>query len=222
VTVSTSTRTAGGGHELAHFFAPIFGIDGSKVGATASAAWGSPKSGPAMLPLAISACQFDPSLTTGRQLIQINTGPSCVGPNGHAIPGGFGWLVTSGIDCTVTVDTATPQIPSDTGGNFPSNCKEELEDMKNQTLLVPIFGNAGLSGANGWYKIHGFAAFKIEGWRFSGNNDLNWNNNAFTSALRCTGDCRGIIGTFQKFVSLQDGFEYGGPNLGATNVTLTQ
>jgi hypothetical protein len=61
VTVTTSTRTAGGGHELAHFFAPILGISSTEVGAKASAAWGSPKKGPAMLPLADHRTAADPN-----------------------------------------------------------------------------------------------------------------------------------------------------------------
>ncbi|MHA7220284.1 pilus assembly protein TadG-related protein [Arthrobacter sp. MDT1-48-3] len=219
VTVKTSTLNPDGSHALAHFFAPVLGIDSTEVGATASAAWGSPSAGPAILPLTFSMCQFDPALTGTTRLIQYNTGPSCVGPTGHAIPGGFGWLKTPAGACSVNVDTATARTASDTGNSFPGVCLDELETMKNQTILIPVFEDTGGSGNNGWYKIYGFAAFEITGWKFGGNGQtgLNWNNSP-----SCTGNCRGIIGSFQRFVTLDTDFTFGGPNLGARSVHLTQ
>lgn len=55
----------------------------------------------------------------------------------------------------------------------------------------------------------------------TGDTNLNWNNSLYPEAT-CTGDCRGIIGTFEKFVSLEAGFEFGGPDVGATAVILTE
>jgi Flp pilus assembly protein TadG len=221
VTVNTTTLNPDGSHALAHFFAPVLGVDSTEVGATASAAWGSPKAGPAMLPLTFSMCQFDAALTGTTRLIQYNTGPSCVGPTGHAIPGGFGWLKTPAGTCSADVDTATARTASDTGNSFPGVCLDELQAMKNQTILIPVFEdaeNAGGNGSNGWYKIYGFAAFKITGWKFGGNGQsaLNWNNTP-----SCTGNCRGIIGSFQHFVTLDTAYTPGGPNLGAQTVYLT-
>lgn len=73
VTVTTSTLTAGGENELAHLFAPVLGIDSSEIGARATAGWGSPSSGPAILPMAISHCNFPLGLAAGRQLIRYDT-----------------------------------------------------------------------------------------------------------------------------------------------------
>lgn len=60
-------------------------------------------------------CQFDPALTV--TFIQYNTGPSCVGPTDHAMPGGFGWLKTPSGQCSLNVGIATAQITSDNGNS---------------------------------------------------------------------------------------------------------
>lgn len=217
VTVNTSTLNADGSYALAHWFAPILGIDTTEVRATATAAWGSPKDGPAMLPLTFSKCQFDPPQMGVTRLIQYNTGPSCVGSTGHAIPGGFGWLKTNDGECSATVKTGF-ETSSATGNTFAGECLGELAAMKNSTILIPVFEDTGSTGTNGWYKISGFAAFKITGWRFGGNGQagLNWNNEP-----SCTGNCRGIIGSFQNFVTLQAGFTTGGKDYGAQKVFLS-
>jgi hypothetical protein len=72
-----------------------------------------------------------------------------------------------------------------------------------------------------------FAAFKVAGWKFSGTDntlpDSFRNTNAYVSNnLACTGNCRGIIGSFVKYVSLADGYSLGPVDaFGATIVRLT-
>jgi hypothetical protein len=96
-----------------------------------------------------------------------------------------------------------------------------MQNFKNQIILIPVFEQAGGSGASGWYKIYGFAAFKITGWKFGGNgsSDLNWNN---TGTPSWTGNCRGIIGSFQRFIDMSSTRTLGGPDLGAKNIKLTK
>ncbi len=115
--------------------------------------------------MAISHCNFPLGLAAGRQLIRYDTTVTCVGPTGHSIPGGFGWLSQTPGTCSVDVDVADPQTPVTTGNNFPSNCVTQLQTMKNETVLIPLYEQYGLSGSNGWYKNHGFAAFHVEGWK---------------------------------------------------------
>jgi hypothetical protein len=223
VTVQTGTLNKDGTTKIDYFFAPVLGIDSGTATATASAAWGSPASGPAVFPLTFSMCQFDTALSGTTQLIQYNTGPSCVGPTGHAIPGGFGWLKTPSGQCSVNVSIATAQVLSDNGNSFPltSQCTTAMQSFKNQTILIPVFEQADSSGANAWYKIYAFAAYKITGWKFGGNGDaqLNWNN---TGTPSCTGNCRGIIGSFQRFIDIGSAYTMGGPDLGAKNIRLTK
>jgi Flp pilus assembly protein TadG len=222
VTVQTGTLNKDGSTTIDYFFAPALGIESGAATATASASWGSPASGPAVLPLTFSMCQFDPALTGVTRLIEYKAGLGCNGPTNHPIPGGFGWLSTGG-QCSINVSSATAHTPGDSGNSIPlsSQCISAMQNMKNQTILIPMFEDAGGSGASGWYKIYGFAAFKITGWKFGGNgqSDLNWNN---TGTPSCTGSCRGIIGSFQKFVDLGSVYTSGGPDLGARIIKLTK
>ncbi len=63
------------------------------------------------------------------------------------------------------------------------------------------------------------AAFKIQGYRLSGNPEFNWNNDVH-GALSCTGSCRGIIGTFVKVVSLDSDLTPGGIDFGVSTISL--
>lgn len=223
VTVQTSTRdgTTGAG-TLALRFAPVLGIDDKTVGAAATASWGSPASGPAVLPLAFAACAFARSgvqvITTGGTS---GSSASCplVSGSGNPLPGGFGWLDDPSGQCRATVDIATnAPMSSDTGASLPTNCEAVLRAALGDTVLLPVFSTATGSGTGGTYTIRGWAAFKLLGWQFPSSRH---NNNTYTGA-RCTGDCKGIIGEFLSMVSLDDRFTTGGPNLGASIVTLTR
>ena len=90
-----------------HWFAPILGEDSTEVSARATAAWGAPGSGAAVLPLAFSWCEFEkqtggglPSSTTPRTIYFTKTSPAvagtpeCTGPSDLIVPGGFAWLDT--------------------------------------------------------------------------------------------------------------------------------
>ena len=59
-----------------------------------------------------------------------------------------------------------------------------------------------------------FAAFKVTGWKFSGDSGLPYtfrsdNRPAPYHCDECKGNCRGIIGKFVKYVSLADGYTLG-------------
>ncbi|WEO78006.1 pilus assembly protein TadG-related protein [Cryobacterium sp. SO2] len=223
VRVQTSTKDgATGAGTLALSFAPVLGIDSKAVAASATASWGSPASGPAMLPLAFAECAF---ARTGVQVITTGgtTGSSATCPlvngSGTPLPGGFGWLDDPTGTCRATVNIATSAaMSSDTGANLPTGCAAVLTAALGKTVLLPVFSSATGSGSGGSYTIRGWAAFKLLGWRFPSSS---YNNNTYTGA-RCTGSCKGVIGEFVSFVSLDDRFTTGGPNLGASIVTLTR
>lgn len=203
-----------------HFaFAPALGINGAAASASATARWGSPSGGPAVLPIAFSWCSFQ-NLPKGVETLITYFGQStrtCNGPSGKVIPGGFGWLQSAPGQCQAVVDTATAQTLGQPGNSFPGICDNELQKLKTQTVLLPVYEDADGTGSGGWYKLYGFAAFRMTGYRFGGST--TWNS---TSAPSCTGDCRGIKGYFTELVSLDRAFTLGGPDLGGSVVALAQ
>ncbi|EMY33876.1 Flp pilus assembly protein TadG [Arthrobacter crystallopoietes BAB-32] len=241
VSVTTSTRSSDG-HTLAQAFAPILGLDDSATVTTRSTArWSAPVAGTAVLPIAISYCQFAGMLDAGIQRVDFNPNrstasgcssssiPGYTGP-AYTIPGGFGWLKqdpSQPCRTRINVSASTlpefpvdPEVGGDTGNDLPAACKNNntLSKIVNTTVLLPIYDEAGGTGTNAWYNIMGFAAFELSGWNFSGSAY----NNLSPAAVACTGSCRALIGEFVTFVTLDAGeqkFTFGGtPNNFGTNL----
>jgi Flp pilus assembly protein TadG len=221
VSVATSTRDSSGAGSLALSFAPILGIDSKTVGATASAGWGSPLSGPAVIGMTFAPCVF--KLDGAIQVISMHGdsgGVSCssTSPSGKLLPGGFGWLKDTSGNCQATVTAGTAAtVSGSTGASLPPGCEALLTSMVNETVLLPVYSDLGGTGASAYFQIRGWASFKLLGYNFPG---LNYRNQTYAGA-HCKGDCKGIIGQFISFVSLDDRFTRGGPNLGTSVVTLT-
>jgi hypothetical protein len=199
--------------------------------------------GKAVLPIAISYCQFVGMLDGGLQRVDFNpnnqttagcsssTVPGSTGAP-YTIPGGFGWLKQDPQQpcrTKINLGAANPEMPvdpdvgSDPGNDVPSSCKQTnmLQQIAGSTVLLPLYDNAGGQGANAWYHIIGFAAFKVTGWNFSSTTY----NNLSPASVHCTGNCRALIGEFVTFVTLDAGeqdFIFGGANntFGASLVTL--
>jgi len=205
VQVTTGTRDgATGAGALAYTFAPVLGIDSARPTATATAAWGSPKAGPAVLPLAFAPCEF--ALGGDIRVFRTHGDATCssTSPSGKVLPGGFSWLADPSGTCTVRVDIdVNATIPSDNGNSLPSGCSTVLTpSMAGKTLLLPVFVDVGGTGSNGWYKIRGWAAFELLGWNFS---SASYHSTTYSIA-KCTGSCRGLIGRFVRFVSFDERF----------------
>jgi hypothetical protein len=223
VKVTTSTRDAktGAGY-LALSFAPVLGIKTKQVAASATAAWGSPSAGPDVLALAFAPCVF--KLNGAIQVIQIqgNGGSSCssTSPSGQVMPGSFGWLADPYGTCSANVAAGGTVLEGSTGVSISNDCDAALNNLyKNQTVLLPVYSDITNTGSGPAYVIQGWAAFRILGWNFPSGNP--YNNNTYPGAT-CTGSCKGLIGQFVSFVSLDDRFSTGGPNLGVSVVTLTK
>ncbi len=216
VTVATSTVSR-------HVFAPVLGIDSSDVAAQATARWGSPTGGTAVLPLAFSWCSFQkqtdgglPSSTAVRTINETKVAEkddedSCTGPSGNTVPGGFGWVDTDPGSCNATsrVDT---RMYSDPGRSASQGCSDEdFRAVRGKTVLLPIFDRHGGQGDNAWYEVYGYAAFHVTGYKFPGHS-----YNA-----SCAKNC--ITGYYTRFVDLDDAFDYSptAPRLGASIVSLT-
>lgn len=217
VTVTTSTRN-GTSSFLSKMFATALNAGPVTVGATATAAWGSPGSGPATLPLAFAPCQFkeDGSLVT----ITTQGASSCVSdnPSGGTIPGGFAWLASDPGKCQATVypdDPSTPGITdpyskSGTGNNVATACKDVVGSLLNTVVLFPVYSDPAAQGAGGKYYIKGYAAFLLVGYWFPGihggdTTGLNGSNN-------------GIRGKFVEWVADPSLYGGGGYSGGGANL----
>lgn len=183
-TVDASTSDATGGTILPHYFAKIFGISGTTVRASATAQWGPLVYGPS-LPLVLSMCEFDEAVGTPMQLpsdpvtiiFHDGNAEGCDGPapGGLDLPGGFGWVDTSGCEATYSVDDGGVWAGSSTGANPPSGCTASnfpLGDLyPDPPLLFPIFdGETRNEGAYGEFHLIGYAAFELYGYRLQPGN----------------------------------------------------
>jgi Flp pilus assembly protein TadG len=225
VTVVTSTRATNGGSILPFSFAQVIsGSPGQTVHARATATW----SGIARadtIRLVISACEWDRATNGGTTYNTTFTGPptlilfhtggqaaaDCAAQAGqdsdgdHRMPGGFGWVDSS--NCTAAFIAGTFTVGTDTGNSAPGNC--DLAALVGKTVLLPIFDDITGTGNTGRYHIKGFAELRITGYRFPAKTG---------GAVPCTSPNSCIGGYFTRFVAAADAA--GGPDLGATTVTL--
>lgn len=234
VTVTTSTLS-GSNTFLTKMFASALNAPPATVRAYATAVV-DPVGGATAFPLAISDCQYDlsgPEVTGDIQLIKYKPGSgTCTSTSGHVIPGGFGWLDHTGGPCLAATD-ADDTVPTDTGANYPGACDATLTLWKN-TLQAggtvegtfPVYDDAGGTGAGGWFQIRGYATFQMIGWRFSGSGDPQVFRSGMphvgSAANVCDNPCRGIIGQFTKFESIDSSGGPGGAgaDLGSVEIRL--
>ncbi|POH74854.1 TadE/TadG family type IV pilus assembly protein [Arthrobacter glacialis] len=230
------SKDAANGNPVQLAFANIFGTSEADVSASATASWGPPESGTSV-PWTFGKCVFDKSLTATQKAELADTGNFTGDPSGahvllrsdtnavytpecptSAYPtGGFGWLDLEGGKCEATVDVGTGQAGSKPGNSIDNLCKPQLDGMLAKPILIPIFSSStDKGGQHAEYTIYGFAAFQVTGWKF------NPENHPDSLAPACTGNCRGFMGYFTRFVSLDEGLSLGtGPNLGGSIVRLT-
>ncbi len=69
-------------------------------------------------------------------------------------------------------------------------------------------------GSNAWYRVHGYAAFKLTGYHLGGQYS--------TTPKPCSGNERCVTGTFVRYVELSDAWNYSpdAPQLGASILRL--
>jgi hypothetical protein len=210
VTVRTGTLTGDGGTALQHWFAPVLGIDSTRVGAVAKASWGSPSKA-TVFPFTAPKCIFDQAATDVE--FWITSESACVGASEQWLPGAFGWLDEDGHkNCRASVDVDQVIMGGAPGKSGPQNCH-----IDGETILLPVYDRKSGQGNNVSYVIHGFAAFQVTA--------HSWPS----QQLRQPGcdKCTGVKGKFITLVSLEDlqSFgveELGKPALNAFFVTLSQ
>jgi Flp pilus assembly protein TadG len=207
-----------------HWFASVLGVDESSVAASATVGWGPPSGGTAVLPVTFSWCEFLaqtggglPSDTTEHTIFFTKSSEtSCTGPSGNMVPGGFGWLTVNADSCQ-TRSSMDEVMVSDPGESVPSGCTTaDFEEVQDRIVLLPLYDESGDTGSNAWYRLYGYAAFRVTGYHFVGQ--YSW-----SAEGDCKGNVRCIQGYFTQFVALGDAFTYGAgaPGLGATVVKLT-
>jgi Flp pilus assembly protein TadG len=206
-----------------HWFAPVIGHDSTRVSATATVGWGGPSRGTAVLPLTFSWCEFKqqtggglPSGTTVRTIYFTKTSNTtgCTGPSNNVVPGGFAYLDTDPGKCAASTGLGG-QWMSKTGNSVPSDCSTaDFSKWVGQTVLLPLFDQSGLTGTNAWYRVYGYAAFKITGYSLGGQYD--------TTPKPCNGNDRCVAGYFTRFVELSDAWQYSpaAPQLGSSVLRL--
>lgn len=238
VTVTAGAQQAGGApNAVSLLFARILGFSSANVLTTSSVQWGSAVAGRTLFPIAYSICQVQGYIGGGLQLLQDHgsgANPSCnYGPSGATVAGGYGWIVQDSGACGGTINLALSEGGSAPGNSIPNNCSTTLQKWadtinagRDVVVLLPVFDAVTGTGAGAIYHLVSFAAFKVAGWTFSGNNTLpdSFHNTSpdVPSSVSCNGNCRGIIGSFIKYVSLADGYSLGPVDaFGATIVRLT-
>jgi Flp pilus assembly protein TadG len=219
--------TVTGGTPQEHWFAPVIGHDSTLVSATATVGWGSPSGGTAVLPLTFSWCSFKaqtggglPSTTTVQTVFLTKSAgvASCTGPSGNVVPGGFGFLDTDPGVCDIT-SKLKDILGSSTGASPPNGCDPvDFSEWVGQTVLLPLFDQSGDTGSGAWYRVYGYAAFKLTGFQFTGQFK--------TSTKPCgagsNGNDRCVTGYFTRFVELSDAWNYSpdAPQLGSSILRL--
>lgn len=226
-------ETGTNANRVSLFFARALGIEEAEVGVTSHAVWGSPRAGFLPFPLTVSICQVQGLVGGGIKLIQSHGSgahPSCnYGPSGQTVPGGFAWLTPDTGKCGASVDVNIAESYSDPGNNGPTFCTDTLNAWasaisagNHPIIFLPVHDRVTGTGNNAVYNVQSFAAFRVHGWKFHGSDNLplTFRNTASAvgSAAECTGNCRGIIGEFIKYVSLGDGYRLGAPNANGANV----
>ncbi|WP_255316741.1 TadE/TadG family type IV pilus assembly protein [Nesterenkonia sp. Act20] len=231
VTVETGTTRE-------HWFAPIIGVNSTRLAAHSSARWGYPTGGTAVLPLTFSWCELEAQ--AGITVVRDETGAvtgvdipestpdetiyftkasetECTGPSNNFLPGGFGWLTPSAQSCGKTDSIIDGWVGSDTGNNVPSICTDaEFQKWVGKTVLLPIFDEYTGTGSGGEYRVFGYGAFTLTEYYFAAQYR--------SSTPPCGGADRCIRGSFDRFVDLTEDFDYSpsGPRLGAAIVALTE
>ncbi|MCW2579784.1 MAG: uncharacterized protein JWP33_1937 [Blastococcus sp.] len=216
--------TVTGGTPTEHWFAPLIGHESTLVSATATVGWGSPNRGTAVLPLTFSWCSFEaqthgglPSTTDLRTINLTKSAEDlCTGPSKNQVPGGFGFVETDAGACRAT-SGIDQKLTSSTGNTPPSGCDEaDFAGFVGQSVLLPIFDDFGGTGSGAWYRVYGYAAFKITGYDFGGKFHTAKNACGGNGSTRC------VIGYFTRFVELSDAWNYSpdAPQMGSSILRL--
>jgi hypothetical protein len=211
-----------------YWLAPVLGIEEGEAEASATARWGAPGEGTAVLPLALSRCAFDAATGGGAPTGDVpvvitlpkKADDGCTGTSGNPMPGAFAWLATDPGVCRATTDI-DQTASSDPGASVPAECSNAyFQSLIGETVLLPVYEDVSGTGSGAEYTISGYAAFTITGYDFASK---------FTSSPKpdCSGpgsSGRCIAGSFTEYVDSSGDFtpDPAAPELGAVTVQLVR
>jgi len=170
VAVSGNTVTVTVSADQAHWFAPVLGVDSTRVTASATATWQAASEGISEIPLAMSYCEYQKQIaaypltsTTARKLSWLTDGIGlCRAPQG-------GWFIDVGHARTDTDSSGVCRTTSSIGqsidinlydNRLPSTCtKAHLDELRNTDVQIPVWGDASLLGQR--VEIYGYALFHL-------------------------------------------------------------
>ncbi len=189
----TATETETGGDSIGMFFAGIVGFDSAEIGAEAIVAWGASDMA-FTLPLIFSECEWERDLPgwpsgspdglpwAGEELTAYPMATiyfhdplddeavddTCTVHPGLDLPGGFGYIDTSGA-CTTEIEDGglTGVYP---GNAPPSSCSASyFADLlaSGEPVRIPYYDGIPLT-PNGDYNVSGHGLFVIGGYRLVG------------------------------------------------------
>lgn len=225
--VTVQTKTPAGGLSLT--LAQAIGQKSMDVTASATATWGAPLTGPAVLPMVFAPCQITPD--SGIVQYLYSKAPpaqyaTCAGDwtTGHApsISGGFQWAVTNGT-CSATVNPGPPNpawIYSDPGASAPSGCTNaDFANQLGKVVLFPVYSGTVGNGSNGQYVVQEWVAFRLMAYRLGGQ----FNGQVSPYSVPGNSNSRGIAGYFVSYVADPSTWGMGGSTQGGVQLYgLTQ
>jgi Flp pilus assembly protein TadG len=189
------------------------------VDRTATARWGTIAAAN-VLPIVISDCEFSQALLEGPSDIILYLDDPKPQTGCSSLPGGFSQLAGDGCSVPVSAGSAAPGQPGGALQKVVPCITNPTSPALPHDVLIPMYDSdaceaAGCTG-KGPYPILGFAAFRVTGYSFNGNN--------YDGKLgkKCPDKDRGrycIGGDFIKFTTSQ-GTPGPSTNFGATQVYL--
>ncbi|MCZ2810083.1 pilus assembly protein TadG-related protein [Modestobacter sp. VKM Ac-2979] len=178
VSVGGQTVTVTVSADQAHWFAPVLGIDSTRVTATATATWKAMSHGVAQLPLAISWCEYQrqiakyPLTSTVSRRLDWDLGwlSLCTGPKGGVTLGGHALTGTdSSSVCRATSSVGQYIDVSIWSSVLPNRCSRAyLDSLIGNDLQIPVWDDL-----DGWlfggYRAHvyGYALFHLTGYQLT-------------------------------------------------------
>jgi len=195
-------------------FSGVFGVDSSRITATATAQWQEP----AMpMPLAFNSCAFPAASDTSRIFLRYDL-LAALDFRGCGVVTDLlapGWITTPFARCEFDVRLLTFVSGILTKQLFPASCTSMLSTLKGKVVLLPVYdGLLDSLLVDGVllqrFEIKKYAMFEVTGYDFSSLSVLTGSYVSYDSDLttpRCdlsiliVNTCEGLQGLFHGFVT---------------------
>ncbi|WP_420451492.1 Tad domain-containing protein [Ilumatobacter sp.] len=144
------------------------------VSRSAEARWGTLASAP-VAPIVLSSCEFSQALLDGTAEVVFYLDDTRPQTGCSSLPGGFSQLASSGCETTVTAGSTAPGDPGADLQKVVACITSPTGPALPFDVMVPLYDSAACAASGctgrGPYPIRGFAALRITGYSFNGNNN---------------------------------------------------